>query len=777
MIRNRSSSPIASQIQHEVETGSTRGKKRIKRSRAVLVCARCKSLKTKCDLNEPCGNCTKAKVGDKCVYDHWRDSDHKQSPSKINTIHSTHSTNPGDPGPSSLENRMNLVENHLLRIESLLSRQTTNHDNDSNDHNRTKYPEYTSNGNDDDQWSYLISQLPPYRVAEQLLENYSVLDTLLRYTHQPSYLRQFYKIYPRKNQDHQTITKIKKKMAPYLASLCLAMVIGSTIKSDDLDNDNSENDFVLCSASLVDTLLSLHCKLTNISENMLISKPEYRHDPEISYYHVHSLMLGIQRSMMDNSSSLPQTWFKLGKIFNTALWLDFHVDPDDLQVDFTPFWKELRRRIWWLLGTGEKIAAQKLRLPTLLPPSTSIRKPIIIPDDDLKEDISQNQLDDQVFLSHVFELPNSSSITTTTSIADLTPPEILIASTGRSAPAEWAFIDSKIKSTEIMAELFRLIPKSSSSSFKQDQHQLPDIDKVDKLIEQFEDNIPSHLKFEIILNSQLRHYNNNNSDMINQPPWLLAQACIMNIGISSVILNAYQPYLTSNNVDLVEHALKQSLIASHKLIVTSEIFIWHITFNWSKGKFLFSWNLGSKILSAGSLLAFTIIRNQLNNNTDNNSTNQHKNGNNLDQNLNNYLNDLNSAENLLKILSNHTCNSIKRLSDDRTNRKHTQSRRKEDNADFKALKILRQLSDRAKRSFSSSNGHNSRPIESSSTEHISEGGEPMYDPYTTEMMSDIPTPNVSDTSSRNDNNTLPGNFTLEDLEALLTQVYGSPKMS
>ncbi|KAK6906012.1 hypothetical protein I203_106847 [Kwoniella mangroviensis CBS 8507] len=703
MIRSRPPSPSASMDNHALERG------RIKRSRAVLVCNRCKSLKTRCDLGRPCGSCVKAKAEDKCTYDPWRGSQAQRS-LPVGAV-PDHSNNNCDSAPSSLEDRLSHVEKSLAKIESLLSNTSRGHQNGSS----------PSRHSEEDVWSSLIAQLPPFSLAESLLRKYFTLDTMLRYTHQPSFTSRALKIYSISTGQARHDTD--KESSSYLASLCLTMAIGTT-----LDDQHSNSESEQQSRNLRKQLISLHHRFYEISENLVPYRSKDS-NPEFAYYHLHALMLRIQRAIMDDCSSLSQTWFAQGKLTNTALFLEFHRDPDDSDVQISPFWKELRRRIWWALSIGERIITEKLRLPSILPQST-VRKPVLIPDCDLREDITQSELNDQSLIGRIF---TSSS----TSIADLTPPEILVASTGKTAPAEWAFIDAKIDTTQIMTELSKLSRHSLVPNSP-----LPDIVLVDNLIERLDAQIPAHLRFDTLSTAQTRHCPLTAPD---QPPWILAQACVSNTGKASVTLNAYQPYLSlcpriPNNGQIVQHALEQSLAAAHRLIVSSEIFVWHVTLRWPEGRSLFSWNTGSKVFAAGVLVALAAIRDG----PDHNGWRK-------------WMGDLQSAEGLLQVLSDRTA---KNLEGEWSACK---------SADLKALKILRQLHERAK-----SPARSTPPSSSGTMSIVNE--EKLFDPYTTHEMSRIST--LNNTPSQVDMTVDPDmaeNFTLEDLEALLTQVYGKPQ--
>ncbi|WWC58877.1 uncharacterized protein I303_101422 [Kwoniella dejecticola CBS 10117] len=711
MIRNRPPSPASSSDHPEG------GRTRIKRSRAVLVCSRCKSLKTRCDLGRPCSACVKAKVEDKCVYDHWRgQASNGSDPTPVNQ-----STNAG-PGPATIESRMARIEQSLSRIDSIF---TQNHPSPGQLQISTE--RNARNSQEQGDWPYLLSQLPPRPMLERLIQQYFILDTLTRYTHAPSFLRRISSLYS--GQSNQIHPDLPKEEAPFLASLCLAMVIGSNI-SEDQDESQDLHEDPLSIARLI----RLHQHFSTISTQIVINHLP-SNDPAIAYYHLHSLMLRVQKSLLDSGSSLPETWFKMGEVFAVALYLRFHQDPDELPLELTPFWREMRRRLWYILYAGEKIATSKLRLPPILPLS-NVRRPALIPDDDLREDITKAQVDDRIFVSEFIQYSG-------TTIADLTPPGITSMISGEKAAfVEWTFVDTKIGTTQLLSELSNLLSSSGPGPGPGSAINVRpvDISLVDNIVDQFDGKLPAWSKFDVLAQAQTY---NSPLTAPDQPPWICAQACVQNIGIATAILGAYQPYLcqstTTSQVDnyqqqTLQHALDKSLEAAHRLIVTAEIFIWHITFRWPEGKCLFTWNLGSRLFSAGALVAFAALRDGKDHPS-----------------WRGRMNDLKAAEGLMKVLSDHT---------------RSKEKGKGENADSRALKILRQLSDRAKNSSGPPAHHylTQNPANDNSTDRI-------YDPYTSHEMRSI---NMSSTTSAETSPGASDQFTLEDLEALLTQVYGKP---
>ncbi|WRT64414.1 uncharacterized protein IL334_001346 [Kwoniella shivajii] len=686
---------------------SERGK--VKRSRAVLVCHRCKSLKTRCDLGKPCSSCVKAKVEERCSYDPWRGHAQKQfvkneTPDPL--------INSDGPGPTTYDNRIVYLEDRLSRLESLLASGS------SHFANLLKSPQRK----EENEWHFLLSQLPPRCVAEKLLEQYFLLDTLMRHTHQPSYIRRFNLIYPK---DGSPVAPIEKHMASYLASLCMALTIGTVM---DLENSTDRNEW--SSHSLAEKLKTLHHRFLGISESQVLAGPG-DHYSEMVYYHLHSLSLRPHEALFNSSSSPPQTWFVMGEIIHTALFFGLHQDPSELSPELSPFWSEMRRRLWWLCHAGERIIIRKLRLPSIIPLS-NVRQPVSIPDIDLREDITQVELDavssKNAMATPLNQIPSS-----------VTPPQVENTPQQTEVVPEWTYIEAKINSNQLMTELLSILP----SPFQPVQPS--DIETMNRLVDQFDSTIPPHLRFKALSSATSR---NCRLTAPGQPPWLLAQACVFNIGIVANILTAYQPYL-SLPLDILEHprvidmALDRSLLAAHRLMVTAETFVWHITFRWPEGKSLFSWNLGSKIFSAGVTVALAAIRHGPSHSE-----------------CREWMDDLTSAVGLLKVLSDHTSNQGR----DKCS--------KAGSADLRALEILRQLSDRVRAAIIP-NMTTGSTIQTKTDKSMAKDNK-IFDPYTAHEMSTI-TPTYQSTDSTPKMTSHFGDadtFTLEDLEALLLQVYG-----
>ncbi|WWC66116.1 uncharacterized protein I206_100016 [Kwoniella pini CBS 10737] len=614
------------------------------------------------------------------------------------------------PGPTTLESRLSRLEDRLHGVDILLSK-------DQNPENRRRSDLYKRAVDDDTEWSFLLSQLPPRSTVYRLIRQYFILDTLNRYTHAPSYEQHLASLYAN-NSDHVNM-QLSTEQAPYLASLCLAMVIGSKADQEGSSEEDNRN---LC--ELVDRLSYLHKRFSHFSAKFVSSQPQSA-DPKIAYYHLHSLMLRLQEAIYDSSSSLPETWFEMGEVFHAALFLRFHQDPDELSIVLSPFWKEMRRRMWYLIYCGEKITTSKLVLPSMLPLAT-VRRPVLVPDDELREDITQSQLDDRTFVN---EFMQSNGAT----MADLTPPNMPIFSNRKSTATEWAFIDAKISNTQLLCELSRILPQSSQNIHP------PDIQVIDNIVDRFDDKRPGHFSLDLLANAQSRDSPLTAPD---RPAWICAQACVQNIGIATAVLQAYQPYLSipTSSYDvakIVQHALDRSLEAAHRLLVAAEVYVWHITFRWPEGKCLFSWNLGSRLFSAGALVALAAIR----------DGKEHPS-------WRGWMGDLKAAEGLLRVVSDHTS-------------KDGQGRG--GSADLKALRILRQLSDQATGQTSSSaqSTDSATPVMRNSY-----GQERIFDPYTSHEMRNI---SVLSNDPSSDKFEIPETFTLEDLEALLTQVYGKPR--
>ncbi|WVQ97285.1 hypothetical protein IAU59_004396 [Kwoniella sp. CBS 9459] len=644
-------------------TSTSYPKGRIKRSRAVLVCNRCKALKTKCDLERPCASCVKAKVEDKCVYEPFRGSSsqiERTTADRRETISSSR-TDAEDqdglvssgPGPSTAQHRLSTIESRLANIESLLTAKL------SPRHRSSELDDDRVQGDDEGEWHYLLSQLPPKDLASHLLDRYFLADTLFRLSHAPSMRKHFELRYP--TPEILAARSIASDQAPFFASITMALAIGCLIDQrirGDLQPPAQSKSTTTPSSgastgssagvTLEDNVIRLYDRFMKLSEELILSRTPQAKDHETQYYHIHAADLRIERAILHHSSSLAETWCELGRVHYIAVLLEFHIDPADLRPPPTPFWAEMRRRMWAQLDLGDKIITQKLRLPSGLPVS-SIRKPTLIPDELLHEDITQEEIDAQGILH----------------VPPLTLIDAEVPTSCLTKPVEWAYVECKGNTARLFSDWQSCLPSSP--------HQVVNLEIVKRICE-MEDQlyrfIPIQFRFETLSEPSARH-----THLIgpNRPPWILAQTCVSNLGIAGAVLSTFQPLLSlpitsPENAQIIQIAFERSLHAAHRLIVTAEVYVWHITIRWPEGKATFSWNMGSKIFLAGATLALAAIQHGPRHSS-----------------WKGWMDDLTSSVGLMNVLVDHTA--------------RFQDLSKGETADQKALGILQRLAERAKSPF------------------------------------------------------------------------------
>ncbi|WVF70649.1 hypothetical protein IAT40_005442 [Kwoniella sp. CBS 6097] len=666
---------IANDAEHNSKSTSTSYPAgRIKRSRAVLVCNRCKSLKTKCDLGRPCGSCIKAKVESKCVYEPFKGSDGQADRTAADRRESNNSSRvvvddeddppASGPGPSTAQHRLSTIEDRLINIESLLTAKLSS----PRQHSLAHHDDLQDNDADEgDEWQHLLCQLPPKDLASHLLDRYFLADTLFRLTHAPSMRKHFDLRYP--TPETLAAKSISSDLAPFFASITIALMIGCLIerrirgeiqspsqsKCTLMPTSTSTSVSALASSPavsscevLVRTLTRLHERFIKLSEELILSRAPQAKSHETQYYHVHASDLRVERALLHHSSSLAEAWCELGRVHHVALLLDFHVDPTELRSPPTPFWAEMRRRMWAQLDLGDKIISQKLRLPSGLPIS-AIRKPALIADELLHEDITQDEIDAQGILH----------------VPPLTIPDAELSSSYLNKPVEWAFVECKGNTARLFSDWQSCLPSSPNQVVN-----LETIKRICEMEDQLYRYIPIQFRFETLADASARQ---NHLTGPNRPPWILAQTCVHNLGIAGAVLSTYQPLLSlpitsSDNAQIIQIAFERSLNAAHRLIVTAEVYVWHITIRWPEGKATFSWNMGSKIFLAGATLALAAIQH---------GPRHHK--------WKGWMDDLTSAVGLMNVLVDHTA-------------RYMESSKRE-TADQKALDILQRLSERAKSPF------------------------------------------------------------------------------
>ncbi|WWC89635.1 uncharacterized protein L201_004560 [Kwoniella dendrophila CBS 6074] len=627
--------------------------KRTRKTRAVVVCARCKAVKTKCDLQRPCGNCVKAKVGHKCSYgeeEPTTSTAESASPPSANAPITPITPILSTSDANKVASRLAILESRFTKLEEWIAGHALSHEYSSNSTPSVQLDKVTK-------WRLLLSNLPSQNIARRLMKRYFLADTLFRYSHEPSMMNHFEKYYPTNGKI------VSLEHAAFFASISMAMMIGTHI-AQHAESDNA----ILCT----------------------MKSPSKRH-PETQYYHLLASLLNAQRTLHDPLSSAAVEWSEMGKVFHIGILLGYHRDPSEMEAHISPFWTEMRRRLWWQLRTGEQILAQRLHLPDVLP-KASVRKPSLIPD----KELSQSAL-----------------------------------YTGWAS--EWSFVECKISQVELISQI-NLIRSTSQTSIDGVA-----LFQINQIVSQFDTVVPLHLRFEVVTSARA---SNTFEPDLDQPPWVLAQACTVHIGVSGAILAAYQPFWSlptdiPGNAALISDAFERSVAASQRLIISSELFVWHTTIRWPEGRALFSWNMGMRIFLAGMTLALSAIQN---------GPTHHA--------WKTNMNYLTSAIGLMQALVNQR----PRLND---------GSRNDGSADQKGLGILRQLY-RCATSAESANQNDDLPATFSDE----------CDPYT---YFKIPSPThqqeiqglTANSPAALSEGEIRRNFTLDDLETLLNEIYGS----
>ncbi|KAK8870105.1 hypothetical protein IAR55_000675 [Kwoniella newhampshirensis] len=538
------------------------GGRSAKRARAILVCNRCKSLKTKCDLKTPCGSCVKARTEDRCVYEPWKSAgtaptSHKAPPTPSSSSSpSTQQTLSHQAPPTSLvDNRLSDIEIRLNKLERASPANTRNDQLAHVDDHEVSV---------EAEWSSLLSELPDRQIADELLDRYYHADTLYRYTHEPSYTARYINTYT--SLSNGTLTP---DQAPYLASMTMALVIGNEMIVE------SKEYSTYSAKQMQRSLPSLHQRLLTISERVAFgSRGSSCTDTTKAdgiYYHVHALLLGLERYVVGATSSIVRVWCELGKVVNMAVLFKLNVDPLEVNPELSVWQCEMRRRLWWIISIGEKISTWALNLPSNLP-KANVRQPAIVPDAFIREDITQEQLD---FASAMYQ-PTAPG----------------------AMPAEWLFPNMKYEFFKVLTAVETRARQSRGGGGPSPQ----DAIELDRAVEDFTKNLPWYYQYEAVVAASRResHLAGN-----HQPPWVIIQACVHHLVTNAKILSIYQSHIAvwpkeDTGVNL---PLERSLVASHRLLFAAETLAWLTNMRWPEKRSLLSWNFGSKVFLAGATLA------------------------------------------------------------------------------------------------------------------------------------------------------------------------------
>ncbi|ODN87751.1 hypothetical protein L198_06981 [Cryptococcus wingfieldii CBS 7118] len=308
-----------------------------KRTRQVLVCMRCKSLKLKCDLEKPCASCKRANLKDGCVYKPWPSEDDirpakRKSRARRGSL-SAHSSEHRAELHSPLGDRMEQLENTVADLVSQLHSQ------------HSPRPALAPPAPSETQWRHLLDMLPPRDICEDLLDRFELFDIMFRSTHMPSFRRRATCILP-------GALSIGVRCPPSRSAVDLA---SPTIFPSHLDD--------------------LYRRLVSFTEN----KSDTKH---ITLDYVHALSLEGWRSMYDNDMTVAQSWILSGKVANAALFLKLDRDPSELGQAMETFEAEMRRRLWWQVVISDTFVTKYLDIPKSMISliATSTRMPAAIPD-------------------------------------------------------------------------------------------------------------------------------------------------------------------------------------------------------------------------------------------------------------------------------------------------------------------------------------------------------------------------------------------------------------
>ncbi|WVQ75801.1 hypothetical protein IAR50_005434 [Cryptococcus sp. DSM 104548] len=333
---------------HQPEAGK-------KRTRQVLVCMRCKSLKLRCDLGKPCASCKRANLGDDCVYKPWPSEDDIR-PAKRKSRARRGSSTAQDTEhtadlPSPMEDRMEQLEKTVASLVAQL------HSNSSSPPTPLATPVSS-----DTQWGQLLAEIPVRAVCEDLLDRFELFDVMFRSVHMPSFRRRATDVLRR-------LPAVDQAESPFVCCIVAGLSIG--VRCPPPRSAVADDSPAIPPSHLDDLYRRLICFTENRSDT--------RH---ITLDYVQALYLEGRRLMYDKDITVAQTWILSGKVVNAALFLKLDRDPSEVNPEMGMFEAEMRRRLWWHLVISDSFVTKSLDIPktTLSFVAATTKLPTVVSD-------------------------------------------------------------------------------------------------------------------------------------------------------------------------------------------------------------------------------------------------------------------------------------------------------------------------------------------------------------------------------------------------------------
>lgn len=194
-----------------------------------------------------------------------------------------------------------------------------------------------------DQAFKLDEMVPSRTIADRLLQLYlDTFETTYRILHVPSFLKQYAEYW----------TNPQKSDMAFVAQLLAVMAAGSRFYSQSLARD--ERDSHQTSAMKWIMAVQSYISYTCVS-----------HDIDLRIIQTQTLLLVARLAVASDGDV---AWASLGSLIRSAMTMGLHRDPTRFRKATTPFWSELRRRLWTTIVELDL----KISLDRGVPPSVDL---------------------------------------------------------------------------------------------------------------------------------------------------------------------------------------------------------------------------------------------------------------------------------------------------------------------------------------------------------------------------------------------------------------------
>ncbi|OJJ53326.1 hypothetical protein ASPSYDRAFT_162603 [Aspergillus sydowii CBS 593.65] len=357
-----------------------------RRRRPALSCTICRRRKLKCDRSLPCGQCVKSKTPDLCVFSAPRPSQSAASGSTMASSPSDHRHAPSDGASSGgsglyvfdsrnrvtkprgrpdelheLRNRVQVLEQALARggsmqppevsgydyapefpirtVADAISDQVMNLSGRACFRGRNGRTRYRGRSTGELTITFLRSReiqdqervkqgtpsslkdmLPPRNIADELLNLYlSTFETTYRILHIPSFLKE-YEAYWASSETPDTI---------FIAKLLALMAAGSCFISSSTTVNGKD--------TLHDVAVGWILGVQSWIGSLFVSATA-----KFDILQIQCLLMTARQSLAVDGDVV---WLSSGSLIHSATIMGMHRDPT-LFSKMTPFWAEMRRRLW-----------------------------------------------------------------------------------------------------------------------------------------------------------------------------------------------------------------------------------------------------------------------------------------------------------------------------------------------------------------------------------------------------------------------------------------------